>query len=49
MAKTVKLNESVILNGVTYDQGKEISISEELFVELGDKVSEVKPKVEPKK
>lgn len=49
MAKTVKLNESVTLNGVTYDQGKEISISDELFADLGDKVSEIKPKVEPKK
>ena len=49
MAKTVKLNESVTLNGVTYEEGKEISISDELFVDLGDKVSEIKPKADSKK
>ena len=46
MAKKVTLNEPVTLNGVDYEKDTVLTISDELFEELGDKVTTV---VEKKK
>lgn len=49
MAKQVQLNEELSLNGKVYPKGEKLSISDELFKDLGLLVTEVKVKAEPKK
>jgi hypothetical protein len=49
MAKLIQVKSEIVINKISYPVGEVLSISEELFVELGDKVVETKPKAESKK